>query len=61
MISSLSLHLAADPLRKPTKLFFSLIMNEVLMIPMLDKYFGFARIARYSCVLHCCINSQSIV
>lgn len=32
MISSLSLHLAADPLGNPTKLFSNLIMNEVLMI-----------------------------
>lgn len=37
MISFLSLHLAADPLGNPTKLLSSLIMDEVLMIPMLDK------------------------
>lgn len=37
MVSFLSLHLAADPLGNPTKLFSSLIMNEVLMIPMLEN------------------------
>lgn len=37
MISYLSLTLAAGPLENPTKLFSNLIMNEVLIIPMLDK------------------------
>lgn len=56
MISSLSLHLAADPLGNPTKLFSNLIMNEVLMIGQII----------WSCwnspfQLYCCINLQSIV
>lgn len=37
MISFLSLHLAADASGNPTKFFSNLIMNEVIMIPMLDK------------------------
>lgn len=37
VISVLRSHLAADPLGNPTAPFPHFIMNEVLMIPMLDK------------------------
>lgn len=58
MISSLSLHLAADPLGNPTKLFSNLIMNEVLMI---GQIIWSCWNSPFQLFLYCCINLQSIV